>query len=159
MAGRSRQCDCPATVARVFVANSQCLNKSLLETCLERQGPARFTAIFQSPYSRVDLCPDAEAAAAEATGRARVTRSLGRGRRRHASPPARAHLGCGRGLEPDKTHSQRGPASERAGSSPLPRLSLPPHFSSLWRVFICNRGRSPQEMWSLKARPASDLPP
>lgn len=50
MAGRSRQCDCPATVAKVFVANSQCLNKSLLETCLERQGPARFTA-----FSRVRI--------------------------------------------------------------------------------------------------------
>lgn len=159
MAGRSRQCDCPATVAKVFVANSQCLNKSLLETCLERQGPARFTAIFQSPYSRVDLCPDAEAAAAEATGRARVTRSLGRGRRRHASPPPVHISDAGGARSPTKPTANEALPLSGTAPAPCPGSHCPPHFSSLWRVFICNRGRSPQEIWSLKARPASDLPP
>lgn len=108
----------PATVAKVFVANSQCLNKSLLETCLERQGSARFTAIFQSPYSRVDLCPDAEAAAAEATGWARVTRSLGRGRRRHASPPPVHISDAGGAWSPTKPTANE--ALLLSGTAPAP---------------------------------------
>lgn len=50
MAGRSRQRDCPATVAKVFVANSQCLNKSLWKRVWKDKAP-----LVSLPSSRVRI--------------------------------------------------------------------------------------------------------